>query len=298
MINWGWRQKAKTPTCPNEPLLKGKIIVITGGNAGIGLETVKGLLNRGAEVIILSRNKEKTESVIKRLNGKIHFVKLDLGDIGTIGATVEGIINILNGRKIDILINNAGIALQEPCRLSPQGYELTFAVNVLGHHILFKECHSKSLLALNAQIIAVTGDIYIQAADCTPNYKYEGKNGVSAYSRSKLGVMWWAFECHRLFPKYKVNIVHPGVVPMGLAADQNSFFTRLLNALLLSPEGGAQMTLICATQPHIKNGAYYNNVYGEALLPPKDIARDVESSTKFWHTLEEIYETAFKTAKI
>jgi len=58
MFLGAWRQKAKTHRCPNEPNLNGKIVAITGGNRGIGLETVKGLLNRGAEVIVLSRNKQ------------------------------------------------------------------------------------------------------------------------------------------------------------------------------------------------------------------------------------------------
>ena len=46
-----WRQKSKTPVCPMRPSLNNKIIAITGGNRGIGLETTKGLIERGAEVI-------------------------------------------------------------------------------------------------------------------------------------------------------------------------------------------------------------------------------------------------------
>lgn len=62
-LNWGWRQKAKTKVCPATPRLDNKIVVITGGNAGVGLETVKGLLVRGAEVIFLSRNEKKSKAV-------------------------------------------------------------------------------------------------------------------------------------------------------------------------------------------------------------------------------------------
>ncbi|MBT2160544.1 SDR family NAD(P)-dependent oxidoreductase [Zobellia barbeyronii] len=289
MLSWGWMQKAKTPTCPNLPTLTNKIVAITGGNSGIGLETVKGLLARGAEVIILSRNGKKSEDIIKSLNGKVHFLEIDLGNIRTIEPAVLKLKGILNERKIDILINNAGIALQEPHRLSPQGYEMTFAVNVLGHHILFKECQSKLLLTHDARIISVAGDIYMQADDCTPNYKYEGKSGVSAYSRSKVGVMWWAFECYRLYPDYKVVAVHPGVVPLGLGANENAFFTCIMSSILLSPKGGAQMSLICATQPNIESGAYYHNTLGKTILPENDIALNKEKSKNFWHTLEDIY---------
>ena len=289
-LNWAWRQKSRTQKCPDHPLLRGKIVAITGGNEGIGLATVKGLLKREAEVIMLSRNQEKSEEVIKTLAGKVDFVKLDLGDISIIEETITGLQNILQGRKIDILINNAGIALREPHRMSPQGYELTFAVNVLGHHVLFKKCHDKGLLKPKAQIIAVTGDLYIEASDCTPDYHYKGKSDMQAYARSKVGVMWWAFECHRNFPGYKLNIVHPGVVPLGLNAKQNSFAIKLMSALMLSPEGGAQTTLICATQPHIENGAYYHNTLGKVILPEDDIALKADASKRFWHKLEEIYD--------
>lgn len=292
---WGaWRQKSNTHICPEEPCLKGKIVVITGGNRGIGFFTVKGLIERKAEVIVLSRNKEKTEQVFSTVKGKIHSVRLDLGDISAINDTVATIDQILDGRKIDVLINNAGIVVNGPHHLSPQGYELTFAVNVLGHHVLFKECHIKSLLAPNAQIISVTGDIYIQADDCTPDYKYDGKKGVHYYSRSKVGMMWWAFELHRLFPEYKMNLVHPGIVPSGLGNNENSFLVRTLGRLFISAELGAQMTLICATQPNIENGAYYHNTLGKVLLTERDIALNKKRSREFWKILEEIYQSNLK----
>ncbi len=290
MLSWTWRQQSKTPICPMTPSLEGKIIVITGGNQGIGLETVKGLLERKAEVIMLSRDEKKAENIIQGLEGKIHFIKLDLADITSIPLSIDTLEDTLWGRKIDILINNAGIAVKDYHHISPQGYELTFTVNVLGHHVLFKECIEKSLLKSDAQIIAITGDIYTLADNCTPDFEYEGKSGVQAYSRSKVGVMWWAYECHKLYPDYKVNIVHPGVVPMGLGADQSSLVTRILGSLLLSPKGGAQMTLICATQPDIENGAYYHNTLGKVILPISDIALNIKSSKAFWDTLEDIYK--------
>lgn len=288
-INWGWRQKAKTKTCPPTPRMDHKIVVITGGNSGVGLETVKGLSERGAEVIFLSRNKSKSEAVVKTLKGNVHFVQLDLGNLDTFNNTLSEIEAILKGRKIDLLICNAGIGGMHPHTLSPQGYEIIFAVNVLGHHVLFKRLHLNKMLSSHAHIIAVTGDIYFQANDCTPNFEYEGDRSMQAYARSKVGVMWWGLQCHKLYPEYKVNLVHPGVIPMGLASDQTSILIRIMGKIMLSPKGGAQTTLNCATQPNIENGGYYHNTMGKAILPEGDIALDEKASSQFWQTLETIY---------
>lgn len=294
MFIWTWRQKSKTVICPQNPSLDKKIVLVTGASRGIGLETVKGLLSRGAEVIILSRDKKEAKKITCKEVGRVHCVEIDLGKMETIPPAINNIENILLGRRVDILINNAGIALRNFYEETSKGYELTFAVNVLGHHILFKEFYKKELLAKNAQIIAITGDIYTLANDCTPFFKYKEGNGVKAYSRSKLGVMWWAFECFRLYPQYKVNIVHPGVVPMGLGANQNSIISRILGKILLSPKAGAQTTLFCATQENIKSGEYYHNILGKAILPKNDIALNKKLSSNFWHELERIYHYDYK----
>ena len=68
-----WRQKHNTAICPDEPGLDGKLAIVTGGNDGIGLETSKGLAKRGADVIILARDKTKSDKAIleiKELTGK------------------------------------------------------------------------------------------------------------------------------------------------------------------------------------------------------------------------------------
>ncbi|WP_422091065.1 SDR family NAD(P)-dependent oxidoreductase [Tenacibaculum ovolyticum] len=289
-LNWAWRQKAKTKVCPLTPKIDSKVMAITGGNSAVGLETAKGLLERGAEVIILSRNKEKSTKIVESLKnkGKINYVPLDLGDLTTISPATSAIQKILNGRKLDTLILNAGIGATYPHTLSPQGYELTFAVNVLGHHALFKNLHEKQVLKSNGHVIAITGDLYFQANDCTPDYEYEGKRSMQAYARSKVGVMWWGLQCHKLYPNYKVNLVHPGVIPAGLGQDGNSLSIRIASKILITPKRGAQTTLNVATQPNIENGAYYHNTMGKAILPEGDIALDEERAGEFWRILENI----------
>ncbi len=144
-----WRQKSKTPLCPDQPRLDGKLAIVTGGNNGIGYETSRGLVSRGAEVIILARNRAKSNQAINNIKnefgGKIHYIPIDLADITSIISAVEEIALKFPEQKVDILVANAGVAPKTYSK-SSDGYELSFAINVLGHHMLLKFCHKKSLL--------------------------------------------------------------------------------------------------------------------------------------------------------
>ena len=285
-------QRSKTPWCPEDTNLEGQIVAITGGNSGIGYETARGLAARGAEVIILSRNKEKSLAAIAKMkqevDSHIHFVQLDLSDLFTIPLAVEKVREILNGRKLSKLIANAGIIPNEHSK-SPQGYEMAFMVNVFGNHVLVHECLQQGILPSGSQVIVIAGDIYIMAKDCTSDFSYTGSSGSSAYSRSKLGCMWWAIELDKRNPKLKVNIVHPGVVDSGLGGETTGMIRKLMRKwLLISPELGAQTTLLCATQPNIASGEYYHNTMGKVELRDQDIALDQSRSGEFWDMLEQL----------
>jgi len=287
-----WRQKAKTPICPNQLNLNGKLVLITGGNNGIGLETSKGLAARGADIIILARSEIKTKQAIEEIQKensvKVSFYKADLADIDSIINAVKEIANTFSVRKIDMIVTNAGIT-PNGYSTSVQGYEKVFAVNVLGHHILFKACIENSLLRNDANIISIAGDIYIVSKKSTPDYFTKKENITNAYSQSKLGVMWWGYALGRKHQHFSVNLVHPGVVATGLGGGKHGLIRRFIRKnLMISPKEGAQTTLICATQPNIINGGYYHNTMGQVILHQDDPAVDYEKSEKFWNLLEDI----------
>ena len=109
-----------------------------------GLETCVGLAERGAEIVILARDRNKTVKALDDIEHSTgvrpHFIPLDLSDLSSVNLAVESLVAKLSGRSIDILVANAGIATSEYSQ-SAQGYELSFAVNVLGHHVLIKGLH-------------------------------------------------------------------------------------------------------------------------------------------------------------
>ena len=91
---------------------------------------------------------------------------------------------------------------------------------------------------------------------------------MQAYCRSKLGNLWIAAELVQRRPSFEVRVVHPGVVATNLGGDAGSVGNWFKRFLMISPEEGAQMPLICATQPGLENGGYWHNVHGRMYGTP------------------------------
>ena len=113
---------------------EGKVVIVTGGNAGIGLGTVKGLSSKGATVIIASRNQERvneTVANIKKLQptARVEGMLLDLSSFSSIDRFVAEVKNRYT--KIDVLVNNAGLGMNVFAK-TEQGFEPTLGINVLG----------------------------------------------------------------------------------------------------------------------------------------------------------------------
>ena len=130
--NWG-----NGPATELTHSMKDKVVVITGGSRGIGLETTKDLLRQGATVIMGCRDSTQANKAIDSINNLSHksrcsFIHLDLTDYENIKSFVEEIKSKYG--KIDILINNAGSCFRN-FTLS-DGIELTYFTNHIGHLIL------------------------------------------------------------------------------------------------------------------------------------------------------------------
>jgi NAD(P)-dependent dehydrogenase (short-subunit alcohol dehydrogenase family) len=286
-----WRQKTRTPTCPDEPRLDGKLAVVTGGNAGIGLEITRGLAARGAEIAIAARNAttaQAARNTIEEQTGTtVHVVPLDLTDLASVVAATNAIEDIAAGRAIDVLVANAGIC-PTGYAVSAQGHEIGFAVNVLGHHVFAQRLARTGRLA-GARLLVMSAEIYPLASACTSDYRYRGRmGGMMSYCRSKLGNLWFAREFAAHHPDVEVYAVHPGVVATGIANGGKPMSNRLVDGMALDVVAGAQTPLILATQPGLTRGGYYHNTIGLVQLPPSDAARDAHKAAAFWARLEEL----------
>jgi NAD(P)-dependent dehydrogenase (short-subunit alcohol dehydrogenase family) len=269
-----WRQRARSVRCPDSPRLDGRLALVTGGNAGIGLETSRGLLRRGAEVIVACRSEPKAAE-------RMRWLPLDLADLASVRTAADRLARESGGRPVDVLIQNAGL-WPERFAVSPQGHELAFATNVLGHFALTRALELRGLLPA-ARVVAVTGDIYAGAHACTPDFAYRGRlGGAEAYRRAKLGNLWLAREWARRRPALRVVAVHPGVVASNLVRG----FDALKRRVLLDCEAGAQASLLAATDPALASGSYLHNTGGIVRFAPTDSAEDAAGAAALWDVCE------------
>jgi NAD(P)-dependent dehydrogenase (short-subunit alcohol dehydrogenase family) len=291
MIGASFRQKQRTPQCPDAPRLDGWLAVVTGATGGIGLEIARGLVRRGADLVLPCRNLAKGEEVARQLRSDgaagVELVETDFEDLDSVRRGASAIATCAGQRQVQLLVENAGIW---PRRYATtrQGHEIAFGVNVLAHFALRRELAAAGLLD-SARVVMLTGDIYILASACTADFQWRGAlGGMQAYCRSKLGNLWIAAELTKRFPQLEVRVVHPGVVATNLGGDAGWLGNQVKRFFFISPHDGAQMPLICATQPGLENGGYWHNVYGTVRLGADDPARNAAAAAQLWERCETL----------
>jgi retinol dehydrogenase-12 len=162
MYNANWPPEAKW-TVDDIPDLSGKIIIVTGGNSGIGKETVKALLAKNAKVYIASHNKDRVDAAIQELkaitNNEAFFLELNLASLHSVKAAAEAFQRLES--KLDVLINNAGVMIPPPEALTEEGYDLQFGLNVLGHYYFTKLLIPQLVTAGSSRIVNVSSHGHI-----------------------------------------------------------------------------------------------------------------------------------------
>jgi len=273
--------------------VNGRIVVITGGNSGIGLETARALISAGAQVILLCRDLECGLDAVEDLSSAGQppiFVHCDLAEPDSIDLAAVQIADCWP--RIDVLINNAG-AYFPRYRTTARGLEMTFAVNHLGPFRL-----TRMLLPLltgpDARIVNVASIAHAQSRlDFTDLQRRSRRYfGFFAYADSKL--------CNILFTRalakrlegtgVTANSLHPGVVATGFGQDEPGFFNalfRLGSPLLSSPQSGAKTSIHLASSPDVASvsGEYFAR---SRPTQPSRRARDDESAEKLWAISEAL----------
>jgi hypothetical protein len=167
---------------------------------------------------------------------------------------------------VDILILCAAIA-GKPYKLSPQGYEIHYATNFLGHFALTHHL-LPALLDQRARVVVVSSVLHTYADDAGPDFNYSSLplwgsvGGWWAYCRSNLAKTWFGYELQRRHPELTVPVCHPGVIDSGLTVVPTNALQSVKASLLISPVDGARTPLYCALSPDAKGNTFYHNVLG------------------------------------
>jgi NAD(P)-dependent dehydrogenase (short-subunit alcohol dehydrogenase family) len=188
---------------------------VTGGSAGIGIETARALASAGAEVTITARDLDDGRRVaadIKQLTGKhVGLAHLDLANPVSVDAFVA-----TWDRPLDILVNNAGV-MRIPVRtLTPEGHELHFATNHLGHFRLALGLRPALASAGKSRIVSLTSVGHLRSKVVFDDIDFDARpyDPGAAYSQSKTANILFAVEATRRWAADGIaaNAVHPGSV--------------------------------------------------------------------------------------
>ena len=142
------------------PDQSGRLVLVTGGNSGLGLETVIALAAKGARVLATTRSMERAGEAARRVakeapDGTVDFELLDLADLASVRAFAGRVIE--RGEGIDVLVNNAGVMALPERHTTADGFELQFGTNHLGHFALTALLLPALLARPGARVVTMTG---------------------------------------------------------------------------------------------------------------------------------------------
>ncbi|KAG8806202.1 hypothetical protein FRC17_005128, partial [Serendipita sp. 399] len=146
--------------------MDGKTVVISGANTGIGYVACKMLLQSGAKMYMMSRDSQKSREAVERMKqetGKeaIELIPVDLSDLHSVRKAAETFLS--KEKKLDVLMNNAGVMMTPSQDLTKDGYDLQFGVNVLAHFHLTNLLLPALLAAPSPRVINVSSDMHRRA---------------------------------------------------------------------------------------------------------------------------------------
>jgi protochlorophyllide reductase len=276
------------------PDLTGRHAIITGANAGLGLQIAHGLAEHGAEILLACRNTTKAEAAADAIRAhtpgaQVSVGELDLSDLDSVAAFAAA-----QAGPIDLLVNNAGLMAIDEARTA-QGFEMQFGVNHLGHFALTARL-MPLLLATPGSRIGNMASMGHRAARGTADPRIERRyDRWQSYFQSKLANIRFTIELQRRLAAPGSSTIavaaHPGASATDLGTEGSAFANAAMRTvvpfLTQSAELGARPMLRALTDPTVKGGEYYGPrflVRGATPVreTPTRAARDVAAARQLW----------------
>ncbi|XP_038075404.1 retinol dehydrogenase 12-like [Patiria miniata] len=302
---WMLRKFFEGGWCYSKARLDGKTVLITGANTGIGKETARDLVRRGARVIVACRDIAKAEAAVADIrkdtgSDNLVVVKLDLASLASVRECAKKI--KAEEPRLNILINNAGIMMC-PAWKTEDGFEMQFGVNHLGHFLLTNLLLDLIKSSAPARIVNVSsighdffGKMWWEDINMRTNY-----DPIAAYGQSKLANVLFTRELGKRLKGSGVTTyaLHPGNVSTELSryvADAVNLLWRIITRFMSTPFGkfmtktpvqGAQTSIYCAVAEELAEttGLYFSDC---APAKASKLAMDDDSARRLWELSAEM----------
>jgi NAD(P)-dependent dehydrogenase (short-subunit alcohol dehydrogenase family) len=302
-------------TAQDIPDLFGLTAVVTGASSGIGEEAALALAAHGAHVVLAVRDEARGDATAARIRARHAGAKLevrlvDMANLASVAAFADRALGDLP--KIDILLNNAGLGLQNTRAVTVDGFERQFGTNHLGHFALTGRLMPALLAAPAPRVVTIASIAHrrgrIDFDDLQTERPY---NGRKAYGQSKLANLMFALELDRrarLAGSHLVSVAaHPGVSSTGFIAATGMpglmvrAATLAIGVLGQSAARGALPGLYACTMPDVVGGQYWGpdgllEVRGDpALAQMTPQAQDRATWERLWTASELLTGVTYPT---
>jgi NAD(P)-dependent dehydrogenase (short-subunit alcohol dehydrogenase family) len=302
-------------TTADIPDQTGRIVLVTGANAGIGYHTALQLAAKGATVLLASRDPERGRAAHERIlaaapMARVEVVTLDLADLDSVGRLADQVLARDGG--LDVLVNNAGVMGVPDRRMTAQGFELQFGTNHLGHFALTGRLLAALLARPASRVVTVSSVMHrLGRLDLGDLNSERGYRRWSVYNASKLANALFSLELDRRLRAAGAATAsvgaHPGYCHTGLqttgprlggagpvgavSAGVVEWFTRLTAQPAAQ---GALAVLRAATDPEVAGGDYLgpDGLGGGRGWPVKArysrTAHDEQLAGRLWAVSEQL----------
>jgi NAD(P)-dependent dehydrogenase (short-subunit alcohol dehydrogenase family) len=306
-------------TADDIPDQSGTTVLVTGGNSGLGYETVLQLARKGARVLVAARDRARGTAALERLGAEApgsqaELAQIDLADLTSVERFADGF--LAGGQELDVLINNAGVMAIPHREITAQGYERQFGTNHLGHFALTGRLLPVLARRPGRRVVTVSSNQHKRAKGIDFD-DLQGERGYrpwGAYAQSKLANAMFVLELDRRLRAAGLDTVsagaHPGFAHTNLQVSGprsggTSLVARgmgLATRLFAQPaRDGALPTLYAATAADVHGGDYFGpdgpgemRGHHPTLVQFSAAAHDQAAAARLWAVSEELTGVTFE----